>query len=67
MLPSMPILFTRESRDGFGNKIEPSNCFFGQSSVSKTAIIPEVSQSVLLFYITVLHFTNNIYTTRSYV
>ncbi|XP_013137032.1 PREDICTED: uncharacterized protein LOC106102166 [Papilio polytes] len=42
MLPSMPILFTRESRDGFGNKIEPSNCFFGQSSVSKTAIVPEV-------------------------
>ncbi|XP_013162595.1 PREDICTED: uncharacterized protein LOC106114065 [Papilio xuthus] len=41
MLPSMPILFTRESRDGFGNKIEPSNCFFNQSSVSKTAIIPE--------------------------
>ncbi|CAH2042607.1 unnamed protein product, partial [Iphiclides podalirius] len=41
MLPSMPILFTRESQDAFGNKIEPSTSFFGQSSVPKTAINPE--------------------------
>ncbi|CAG5029871.1 unnamed protein product [Parnassius apollo] len=41
MLPSMPILFTRESQDAFGNKIEPSTSYFTQNSVSKTAIIPE--------------------------
>ncbi|XP_068620430.1 muscle M-line assembly protein unc-89-like [Battus philenor] len=41
MLPSMPILFARESQDAFGNKIEPSTSCFGQNSISKTAINPE--------------------------
>ncbi|XP_026763201.2 uncharacterized protein LOC113521748 [Galleria mellonella] len=41
MLPSMPILYTRESQDAFGNKIEPSTSFFNQNSVSKPVIYPE--------------------------
>lgn len=44
MLPSMPILFTRESQDAFGNKIEPSTSFFSQNSAPKCDINPEVSQ-----------------------
>ncbi|KAL0820203.1 hypothetical protein ABMA28_006127 [Loxostege sticticalis] len=41
MLPSMPILFTRESQDAFGNKIEPSTSFFSQNTFIKPAIQPE--------------------------
>ncbi|XP_026743847.1 uncharacterized protein LOC113505377 [Trichoplusia ni] len=41
MLPSMPVLFTRESQDAFGNKIEPSTSFFSQNSFSKPIIKPE--------------------------
>ncbi|XP_072942546.1 uncharacterized protein [Epargyreus clarus] len=43
MLPSMPILFTRESQDAFGNKIEPSTSFFNPNSVSKPAIKTETT------------------------
>ncbi|CAH0713154.1 unnamed protein product, partial [Brenthis ino] len=32
MLPSMPILFTRESQDAFGNKIEPSTSYFNKNN-----------------------------------
>ncbi|XP_045452467.1 uncharacterized protein LOC123661555 [Melitaea cinxia] len=31
MLPSMPILFTRDSQDAFGNKIEPSKSFLNKN------------------------------------
>lgn len=41
MLPSMPILFTRESQDAFGNKIEPSTSFFNQNNFPKPIIQPE--------------------------
>ncbi|XP_063830824.1 uncharacterized protein LOC135080077 [Ostrinia nubilalis] len=41
MLPSMPILFTRESQDAFGNKIEPSTSFFNPNTFIKPAIQPE--------------------------
>ncbi|KAM3956688.1 uncharacterized protein ACR2FA_009339 [Aphomia sociella] len=41
MLPSMPILFTRDSQDAFGNKIEPSTSFFNQKPLSKPVINPE--------------------------
>ncbi|XP_059059657.1 uncharacterized protein LOC131852924 [Achroia grisella] len=41
MLPSMPILFTRDSQDAFGNKIEPSTSFFNQNSLPKPVINPE--------------------------
>ncbi|XP_041984763.1 uncharacterized protein LOC121737220 [Aricia agestis] len=41
MLPSMPILFTRESQDAFGNKIEPSTSFFNPTSTAKPAIAIE--------------------------
>lgn len=46
MLPSMPILFSKESQDAFGNKIEPSTSFFSQNSAPKPPkpiINPEVS------------------------
>ncbi|PZC83082.1 uncharacterized protein LOC110371282 [Helicoverpa armigera] len=41
MLPSMPILFTRDSQDAFGNKIEPSTSFFNPNSFPKPIIQPE--------------------------
>ncbi|XP_013193504.1 uncharacterized protein LOC106137250 [Amyelois transitella] len=41
MLPSMPILFSRESQDAFGNKLEPSTSFFSQHSLAKPVINPE--------------------------
>lgn len=41
MLPSMPILFNRESQDAFGNKIEPSTSFFRQYLSSKPVINPK--------------------------
>ncbi|KAJ0173985.1 hypothetical protein K1T71_010131 [Dendrolimus kikuchii] len=48
MLPSMPLLFNRESQDAFGNKIEPSTSFFSQNSSSKPVIKPEPpSQKIL--------------------
>lgn len=44
MLPSMPILFSRESQDAFGNKIEPSTSFFNPNSFPKPVINPKVGQ-----------------------
>ncbi|KOB78610.1 Uncharacterized protein OBRU01_01517, partial [Operophtera brumata] len=44
MLPSMPILFSKESQDAFGNKIEPSTSFLSQNSdplIPKPVINPE--------------------------
>ncbi|KAJ8717403.1 hypothetical protein PYW08_005802 [Mythimna loreyi] len=41
MLPSMPILFSRESQDAFGNKIEPSTSFFNPNSFPKPVIKAE--------------------------
>ncbi|XP_049876937.1 uncharacterized protein LOC126374366 [Pectinophora gossypiella] len=41
MLPSMPILFTRDSQDAFGNKIEPSTSFFNQNPLEKPVINTE--------------------------
>ncbi|CAG9795560.1 unnamed protein product [Diatraea saccharalis] len=41
MLPSMPVLFSRESQDAFGNKIEPSTSFFSANLISKPPIKPE--------------------------
>ncbi|CAH0401420.1 unnamed protein product [Chilo suppressalis] len=41
MLPSMPVLFSRDSEDAFGNKIEPSTSFFNANWVAKPAIKPE--------------------------
>ncbi|XP_037962305.2 uncharacterized protein LOC105391412 [Plutella xylostella] len=40
MLPSMPVLFARDSQDAFGNKIEPSTSFFGQNILSKPIFKP---------------------------
>ncbi|KAI5642936.1 hypothetical protein NE865_04975 [Phthorimaea operculella] len=45
MLPSMPILFTRDSQDAFGNKIEPSTSFFSQNPFEKPVIKPEPQPS----------------------
>lgn len=39
MLPSMPVLFTRDSQDAFGNKIQPSTSFFNQNSNDKSSFI----------------------------
>ncbi|XP_075981471.1 uncharacterized protein LOC142980072 [Anticarsia gemmatalis] len=41
MLPSMPILFTRDSQDAFGNKIEPSTSFFNQNCAPQPVILPK--------------------------
>ncbi|CAB3242369.1 unnamed protein product [Arctia plantaginis] len=40
MLPSMPILFNRDSQDAFGNKIEPSTSFFNASFTPQPVILP---------------------------
>ncbi|KAJ2948350.1 hypothetical protein O0L34_g7589 [Tuta absoluta] len=45
MLPSMPILFTRDSQDAFGNKIEPSTSIFSQNPFEKPVIKPEPQPS----------------------
>ncbi|XP_053614298.1 uncharacterized protein LOC128677456 [Plodia interpunctella] len=47
MLPSMPILFTRDSQDAFGNKLEPSTSFFSQHSLAKPLINPEPPPPIL--------------------
>lgn len=62
MLPSMPILFTRDSQDAFGNKIEPSTSFLNKNV--KPVVQSEVSQngcylSIFLFEIT--NICSNIY------
>ncbi|XP_047510168.1 uncharacterized protein LOC125053033 [Pieris napi] len=36
MLPSMPVLFSRESQDAFGNKLEPTTTFLPQNILTKT-------------------------------
>ncbi|XP_023951253.2 uncharacterized protein LOC112055400 [Bicyclus anynana] len=38
MLPSMPILFTRDSQDAFGNKIVPSTSYLNQNSETNTIV-----------------------------
>lgn len=48
MLPSMPILFTRESQDAFGNKTQPSTSFFSQIDKNQPIIRTTVSQIKLL-------------------
>lgn len=47
MLPSMPILFTRESQDAFGNKIEPSTSYFNQTNEIQPILQSVVSQMKL--------------------
>lgn len=37
----MPILFTRDSQDAFGNKIEPSTSFFNQNFPPQPVILPQ--------------------------
>lgn len=44
MLPSMPILFTRESQDAFGNKIVPSTSYLHLNNPLNTIVQDEVSQ-----------------------
>lgn len=51
MLPSMPILFTRDSQDAFGNKIEPSKSFLNKNV--KPVVQLEVSQNACYF----IHFS----------
>lgn len=41
MLPSMPILFTRDSQDAFGNKIEPSTSFFNPNYPPQPVILQQ--------------------------
>ncbi|XP_034835570.1 uncharacterized protein [Maniola hyperantus] len=47
MLPSMPILFTRESQDAFGNKIVPSTSYLNQNIQTNTIIQLEAPQSTI--------------------
>ncbi|XP_026495466.1 uncharacterized protein LOC113400197 [Vanessa tameamea] len=45
MLPSMPILFTRDSQDAFGNKIEPSTSYFNKSIQAQPIVQLEAHSS----------------------
>ncbi|CAG9563825.1 unnamed protein product [Danaus chrysippus] len=48
MLPSMPILFTRDSQDAFGNKIEPSTSCFNQNNKENPIFQSEVVLSKIV-------------------
>ncbi|CAK1553028.1 unnamed protein product [Leptosia nina] len=47
MLPSMPILFSRESQDAFGNKIERTTPFLTQNIVPKTSSKQEAESLII--------------------
>ncbi|XP_039759520.1 uncharacterized protein LOC120633383 [Pararge aegeria] len=45
MLPSMPILFTRDSQDAFGNRIVPSTSYLNQNNQTNTIVQSEAPLS----------------------
>lgn len=48
MLPSMPILFARDSQDAFGNKVEPSTSYFNRETICKDTVSRQVEEPKLV-------------------